>query len=269
MVAHYPNENGTVRVALYLRMSSKKQDKSIASQRDELTKRIAQRPDHRIVTEYVDEAISGDDTEKRLGFQNLRDDAARNIFDLIFAWDQDRFSRNDPLELGYWLKPIRDAGVKLETLAQGLIDWDTFGGRIVYLVAQEGKHAYLSDLSRNVTRGHLRSAMAGQGSGGGAPYGYCIEEGRLVVVPDQAVIVRRIFFEYCKPGASLRGIAAGLNRDNIPSPAGCLWGTGSVHNRLTNRKYTGAYVRGVTRAGRYNEVVNGEIVPVRGNGNSK
>ena len=65
---------------------------------------------YKVVREYEDQAISGDDTERRDGFLQLREDAERRgDFGIILAWDQDRFSRNDPLELGYWLKPIRDA----------------------------------------------------------------------------------------------------------------------------------------------------------------
>ena len=48
---------------LYLRMSSKKQDKSIEAQRHELTQ-YAKAKGYGVVSEYCDEAISGDATEK-------------------------------------------------------------------------------------------------------------------------------------------------------------------------------------------------------------
>jgi len=113
--------NGGSRAVLYLRMSSAKQDKSIPAQRDEL-RRYAKQHGYEIVGEYVDEAISGDATEKRVAFLQLREDAGSGTFATVLAWDTDRLSRNDPLELGYWLKPIRDAGVRLETVVGGPVE---------------------------------------------------------------------------------------------------------------------------------------------------
>ena len=74
MISH-SGPDSPVRVALYLRVSTGRQDHSIDSQRSELTRLIDKRPDHRIVAEYVDEAISGDDTDRRVGFLQMRDDA--------------------------------------------------------------------------------------------------------------------------------------------------------------------------------------------------
>ena len=93
-------ENAAV---FYLRMSSAKQDKSIPAQRDELLK-LAERKGYRVVREYLDQAISGDDTARRDGFLRLRTDCENGPdFSIILCWHEDRFSRNDPLELGYWL----------------------------------------------------------------------------------------------------------------------------------------------------------------------
>ena len=151
-------ENAAV---LYLRMSSAKQDKSIPAQRDELLK-LAERKGYTVRREYVDPAVSGDDTEKRTGFLRLRDDCeAGPDFSIILVWNEDRFSRNDPLEYGYWLRPIRASGVVLET-PTGRVDWESLGGRLLNLISQEMRHDYLRQLSRNVARGLLSSAKAAQ-----------------------------------------------------------------------------------------------------------
>ncbi|MCE9547154.1 MAG: recombinase family protein, partial [Planctomycetia bacterium] len=39
-----------------------------------------------IVKEYIDDGISGDDTEKRLGFLQMRDDANNGKFHAILCW---------------------------------------------------------------------------------------------------------------------------------------------------------------------------------------
>jgi DNA invertase Pin-like site-specific DNA recombinase len=57
-------------------MSSERQATSIEDQRHELTK-YAERHGYAVSVEYLDEAISGDATERRTGFLALRDAAER------------------------------------------------------------------------------------------------------------------------------------------------------------------------------------------------
>jgi len=246
-------------------MSTGRQDRSISDQRAELTRLIEKRPDHKIVAEYADEAISGDDTERREGFLRLREDASKGLFDLVLVWDQDRLSRNDPLELGFWLKPIRDAGVRLETLASGPVDWDSFAGRVVYLIQQEAKHAFLQDLGRNTARGLLASAREGRaGTGGQSPLGYGSKDGEVWIIPEEAEIVRLIFTLYLKPAGSLRSVAAELNRRKIKTPqGGKAWRMSSVRTILKRRKYTGSFVYGERNGGKYFCFRDNEIIPRR------
>src|SRR3972149_21569 len=154
------------RAVLYLRMSDERQERSIGDQRTELLA-YAQKHAYQIVGEYTDEAISGDDTQRRAGVLRMREDAQQGEFSVVLCWAQDRFGRFDPIEGGYWILPFRNAGVRLETIAQGKIDWNDFAGRLIYMVQQEGKHAYLRDLSRNVARGQLNAAKNGRGGTGG------------------------------------------------------------------------------------------------------
>lgn len=250
-------------VVLYLRMSSKKQDKSIPAQREALLA-LAKRKGYKVRREYVDEAVSGDKTEKRFGFLQLREDAETlRDFSIILVWDQDRLSRNDPLELGYWLKPIRDAGIIVET-PQGRVDWDTLGGRLIYLISQEMKHNYLRELSRNVARGQIAATKNGRkGTGGRDPSGYSRDGDLVVVDPEAAAVIRRIFEEYDKPGTGLRSVADLLNREGIRTPKGNKWSQVSVRHVLTNAKYCGAFVRFRFQVGDYHAIQGGEIAPRR------
>lgn len=242
-----------VAAVLYLRMSSSKQDKSLPAQRRELLA-YAAKQGYRVLREYVDEAISGDDTARRTGFLRMREDVQKGEFSVVLCWDQDRFGRFDPIEGGYWILPFRNAGVRLETIAQGKIDWNDFAGRLLYVVQQEAKHAFLRDLSRNVSRGLLASARENRsGTGGRAPQG-------LRNDPDRAAVVRRIFAGYLKPGASIRSVAEKLNEDGIPTPRGKKWSVTTVRFVLKNRKYVGDFVRFKYRAGRYYAIKDGEIV---------
>src|SRR5262249_28096710 len=156
-------------------------------------------------------------TEKRLQFQKMLNDAKEvGDFQVILCWDQDRFGRFDPLEAGYWVKPLRDVGVRLETVAQGKIDWEDFSGRLLYVVQQEGKHAYLRDLSRNVMRGMRKSAAEGKRQGGRRPYGYKVVSQRLVPGdPKEIEVVKWLFHTYAWTDTSLRALVNDLNRRGI------------------------------------------------------
>ena len=93
-----PEPKGIPSVAYY-RMSSDKQETSIPDQRTAVEK-FAEANGYRIDWEYADEGISGDATEKRVGFQRMIADAANGGFEVILCWDQDRFGRFDLLEAG-------------------------------------------------------------------------------------------------------------------------------------------------------------------------
>ena len=62
----------------------------------------------------------------------------------------------------------------------------------------------------------------------------------LVIVPEEAEIVRRIYSEYINNGASTNMIVNGLMRDHILSPDGNeKWHTSTILSMLKNEKYTG------------------------------
>jgi site-specific DNA recombinase len=250
-----------IRAVAYYRMSDGKQEQSIPGQRHEV-QAYAAKHGYCIVREYADEAISGDETEKRIQFQRMLKDAKdRGDFKVVLCWDQDRFGRFDPLEAGYWIKPLRDAGVRLETVAQGRIDWEDFAGRIIYAVQQEGKHQFLRDLSRNETRGKLRVAREGKWNGGKPPYGYTVEGHRLVPGdPAEVAVVKELFLRYAAGTVSLRGLATDLTRRGIPSPCGAAWSNGVVRKILRHPVYLGDTVWNRRHEGKYCGVAAGEII---------
>jgi DNA invertase Pin-like site-specific DNA recombinase len=250
------HRNGSINSAVgYLRRSTDKQEASLPDQR-KAVERYAEEHGYRIIRWYMDDGILGDDTDKRTGFKQMIADAKDpGDFRVILCWDQDRFGRFDTLDAGYWIKPLRDAGVKLETVAQGRIDWDDFAGRIIYAVQQEGKHAFLRDLSRNVVRGQLEAANQG-GWLGSAPYAYRLQgprkQRRLVLDdPVKVCIVRRIFREYVEEARPMNQIAARLNADGVPSPTGKQWRFDSVRTILENPAYCGDAVGGRHSYGKY------------------
>jgi len=270
-----------------IRMSSDKQDKSPDQQRAEVAK-LAAKHRCKIVQEYIDEGISGIDTRRRKGFQamvqHVQQPSAPKV---ILSWDQDRFSRLDSIDSGEIIAPLRRAGVRLITVAQGEIDWNTFAGRMMFGIQQEGKNQYLVDLSRNCLRGLLERAKGG-GHNSAAPYGYdkvffdqhgkqvyrC-RHGETFAKPNtwtsaleisedaRAVeIVRWLFDRIANSDASVHSLAVDLNRRGVPSPKGVYWSHVTVLKMLRNRAYAGDCVYGMTSAGKFHEVgEDGEAMP--------
>lgn len=239
----------------YIRMSSGKQEASPDQQREAVA-RLEAKHNCKIIREYFDDSISGDATDKRLDFQRMVKDAQENgDFEVILTWDQDRFGRFDPIEAGYWIKPLRDANVRLITAAQGVVDWVDLTGQLIYSVNQIGKAQYLQDLSRNVSRGLRKSAEAGKIV---VPcFGYLKVDGHLVIDPKPAALVRRLFDEYLKPGASLRSVCQMLNAEGVTKTPGVPWNTSRLREILTRRKYTGAYTWGEVQKGTYHAATSG------------
>jgi DNA invertase Pin-like site-specific DNA recombinase len=261
MSEKHSTNGAPVRAVAYYRMSTDRQEASIPEQR-EAVQALAQRNGYRILREYLDEGVSGDDTERRAGFLSMREDATnRGDFAAILCWDQDRFGRFDTLDAGYWIKPIRDAGVRLVTVAQGEIDWEDFGGRLLYTVQQEGKHQFLRDMSRNVLRGMLAKARRGEWLGGKPPYAYRLDESKRLIIgpPEEVRVVRWLFDQYAHKGATLGDLMDRLNRDGTPSPGGKLWGKTTVHKILQRPVYAGVLAWNRRHDGKYHEVRGGAI----------
>jgi len=254
----------TVPAVAYYRMSSDKQETSIADQRTAVGE-YAQKKGYQIVREYVDEGISGDKTEKRKAFLQMLNDAEHNgDFEVILCWDQDRFGRFDSLEAGKWICPLRDAGVRLSTIAQGDIDWHDFAGRMIYTIQQEGKHQFLRDLARNSLRGVISRVKQGRWSGGRPPFGYVIgDDGKLALGEPANVQAVQQVFELRTKGLGFRIIARRMNADCIASPSGGPWSHDAVRVVIKREAYAGVLVLGANPQGKYFMSNDGDLAKVR------
>lgn len=253
-----------MRVVFYCRMSRDDQENSIQDQRASLLRYAAEKG-YKVVGEYIDEGISGDATEKRLGFQQMIQACKTRAFDAVLCWDQDRFGRFDPLEAGYWIKPMRDEGIVLETIAQGRVDWNDFAGRIVWSVTQEAKHGFLRDMARNCLRGNLVRVKTGA-STGRPPFGYVRgDDGHYAPGEPDAIAAIRRAFELRLLGLGYRVIASTLNQEEHRSPSAARWSYDAVRIVLDRAEtYAGTLVYGRIHRGRYMTTIDGAPAPLNG-----
>jgi site-specific DNA recombinase len=243
--------NKTVSAVGYVRMSTDRQETSPEQQRQEIES-YAAKHGYRVVRWYQDLGISGDKTEKRLGFQEMIADGADGRFRAILCWDQDRFGRFDSLESGYWIHPLRQRGVRLVTVTDGVIDWDSFAGRMLYGMKQEGKHQFLVDLSNNTTRRMKQIARLGQWVAGCLPIGYRLGDDRVPILgPEPEVEMVRQAFDRYLAGESSRQLAAALTENGYPTKSGSGWTSVGVLSLLRNDIYLGRLTYGKRAFSKY------------------
>jgi len=255
----------TIPAVGYVRMSSDKQEASPQQQRDEIESLAEGK--YRIIRWYQDDGISGAEAAKRVGFQQLITDATeRADFSAILCWDQDRFSRFDPIEANYYWHILNQAGVKIVTATQGELDFADLGGWLTASVTQYGKAQYLRDLSRNVLRARLSNAKAGRWTGNRAPFGYKLDDGKLLLGDDDKVkTVRWIFQQYVGTETSLHDLAHQLNMKGTPTPSGGgKWQISTLQSILAREAYIGRAAQLKETKGKFFTIRRGSVAAVNG-----
>ena len=226
------------KVFAYIRMSTDDQENSPDQQRKAI---IAYAKEHgfKIIEWFEDLGISGDRTDKRVGFQRMINAASVREVSGILCWDQDRFGRFDMIEAGVYIHPLRKANVFLETVTEGRIDFYDMAQRLTYSVKQEAKHDLCRSLSKNVTRALEQYAESGKWPAGQPPFGYVVgPDRRLHVDPEQAKIVREIFKRYSR-GDSAGAIVRWLNEIGVESARGKGFTSSRIREMVRNDHYLG------------------------------
>jgi site-specific DNA recombinase len=235
-----------VRAALYVRVSTDRQidGNSLITQKAQL-KRHCVTHGYEIVDVYIDAGFSGSNT-KRPQLQRLLQDAAEGRMNLVLATRVDRVSRSmkDFLEL---ISTLRDHGVGFTAIEQPFDTSDPSG-----VLAQSilGSFAQFERelLVERTKEGHLHRLKKGDWSCGPVAFGYRKEAGRLVEIPENASIVRRVFALFIEL-RSRRGVAVRFNDEGVKAPGGKLWSDSAVTSILRNPVYTGANVYGRHKKG--------------------
>lgn len=155
----------------------------------------------------------------------------------FFVYDQSRLSRNDDVSSLFRVECNRN-GVTLYT-KDGKYDLsnstDQFMKKIMDAVA-ELDNAQRAERTR---LGKLARIKQGRWMGGPPPYGYAIENHKLVVNPDEAKWVVRIFEEYVNK-TPLMDIKLLLDATGVkPRRGGSSWALGSIQALMRNTHYIG------------------------------
>lgn len=229
------------RVAAYARVStdSDEQFTSYAAQVDYYTKYIQGRSEWEFVKVYTDEGITGTNTKKREGFNQMIADALDGKIDLIVTKSVSRFARNTVDSLTT-IRKLKERGVEVFFEKENINTLDSKGELLLTIMSSLAQEESRS-ISENVTWGQRKRFADGKVS---MPYKHFLgyrkgENGEPEILEDEAIIVRRIYRLFLE-GKTPSGIAEILTKDHVPTPAGkSTWQPSTIQSILTNEKYKG------------------------------
>lgn len=225
-------EYGKIRMAAYCRVSTDSSDQanSFMAQMQYYNDYIRQNPNMVLVDIYADEGITGTSIEKRTEFKRLLRDCENHKIDRVIVKSVTRFARNS-LECLEAIRTMQSCGVSVYFETDNIDTSHMNSELLLYIKSAFAQGEALAASARMQTS--IRMKMEeGSYVATHAPFGYRYESGELIVVPEEAEVVREIFDWYLS-GKGFDAITAVLNRRYGG------WNSNRVRYILTNEKYIG------------------------------
>ncbi|KZL92873.1 recombinase family protein [Clostridium magnum] len=239
------NKNGEskpkIRVAAYCRVStdSDEQATSYDIQIEHYTNFIQKNPEWELAGIFADDGITGTNTKKREEFNRMIDECMDGNVDMIITKSISRFARNT-LDCLKYIRQLKDKNIAVFFEKENINTMDSKGEVMLTIMASLAQQESQS-LSQNVKMGIQYRYQQGEIQVNHNRFlGYTKNENKqLVIDPEGAEIVKRIFREYLE-GASLLQIARGLESDGILTAASkAKWRPETLKKILQNEKYIG------------------------------
>ena len=225
--------------AAYVRVSTDDQMELSPDSQMEKIREYAAKNALLLLSEYIfhDDGISGRAAEKRPGFQQMIATAKdpSHPFDVIIVWKFSRFARNQEESIFY--KSILRSKCKVDvvSVSEPLIA-GPFGSLIERIIEWMDEF-YSVRLAEEVKRSMTVNAK--NGSLQATPsFGYRVENRQLVIVPEEAEIIREIFRRFISGDAMFR-IAKDLSARGIRTHRGNPFENRTIDYILNNPVYLG------------------------------
>jgi site-specific DNA recombinase len=224
-----------MRTAIYIRVSTEEQANegySIPAQTERL-RAFCQSQSWQIVAEYIEEGISGKDTDRPQLNKLLKN--LDNI-DIVLVYKLDRLTRS-VLDLYSLLQTFEEHNVAFKSATE-VYDTSTAMGRLFITLVAALAQWERENLGERVLMGMEQLVLTGCLPGGNVPYGYDGDIKSLTINPVEAETVRNIFQQYIE-GKGVRTICKYLNNNSIQSAKGSIWTGKPLVKLLNNPIYIG------------------------------
>lgn len=234
-------EHKELRVAAYCRVSTtlEAQEGSYEAQVAYYTEKIQDNLNWKSAGIYADDGKSATNTKKRDDFNAMIDDCMAGKIDMVLTKSVSRFARNtvDSLQT---IRKLKEKNIAILFEKENINTLDGSGELLITILSSQAQEES-RNLSENTKWGITRRFENGIISVNHKKFmGYTKDEkGNLVIVPEEAEIVRRIFRMYLE-GSSLVQITRSLEADKIKTATGKdKWNTSVISRMLVNEKYMG------------------------------
>lgn len=230
-----------LRVAAYCRVSTDQEDQmhSFEAQVDYYTKYIGEHENYQLAGIYADGGISGTSTKKREQFKKMIQDCEQGRIDMVITKSISRFARNTQDCLMYSRK-LKNLGIGIVFEKEHINTLDSTG-ELLFTILSSLAQDESRNISENCKWGIRSKFKNGEMHINTSTFlGYDKDEdGRLIINPEQAVTIERIYNEFLW-GNNPQTIARGLEDDGVP---GCIgqtkWYPSTVIGILKNEKHMG------------------------------
>ncbi|SHJ92701.1 recombinase family protein [Paramaledivibacter caminithermalis] len=234
-----------IRVAIYSRVSTAEQAMdgfSIEAQISSV-RAVCEARGKVIAQTYIDKGISGKSMKNRPALLKMLEDAKEGKFDEVAVWKLSRLARNN-LDLLKIVDILNKHEVNFTSITESF-DTSTPAGKLQMNILGVISEFERETIVENVKLGMKQRAKEGKWNGGRL-LGYKsvkLEEGKsnetgLVIIPEEAEIVRKIFTLYSQ-GKGLKSIANHLNKCGYKTIKGNSFSTAAISVIIRNPTYIG------------------------------
>ena len=231
-----PKEKKLIRVAAYARVSSEKDAAfhSLEAQTEYYKNYVAAHEDWKLVGIYSDNGISGT-IINRPEFQRMLDDCRAGKIDLVVTKSVTRFARNTVILL-QTVRELKALGINCFFEKENLYSISPDGELLLTLLAMYAEEEARSASENQLWRVRKRFEQ-------GKPWvgnllGYRLVNGKMIIVPEEAKIVRQIYADYLS-GMGRSAIANKLLREGVTTEYVKRWSGHYIADILRNEKYVG------------------------------
>lgn len=233
------------KACVYTRVSTDAQgeiDKVSLPEQERMAKAAIESKGWEYVGTYEDNGYTGRNTN-RPALQRMLEDVRNGKVDVIVIFKLDRLSRRqrDTLDIIEDVLLVND--VDLVSLKETL-DTTTPWGRAMIGVLSSFNQLESENIAQRTAMGRYATAREGGYAGGKPPLGYQAINGQLIIVPEEAEIVKLIY-SLRSEGKTLMGITEELNKRGYRSKKGNEFKHSAIQTVLNNEQtYRGNYKYG-------------------------
>ena len=201
------------RVYIYTRVSTLMQTEgySLEAQQKKIQE-YAKFRDFVVVNTYTDAGFSGRNIAGRKAFQQMMDDieSKKDNIQYVLVFKLSRFARNCADTVSS-LQLMQDYGVNL-ICVDDYLDSSAATGKLMISVMSAMAELEKENINSQTMAGRKQKARSGGWNGGFAPYGYKLEDRKLIVQEEEAEVIRAIYDLYVNTAYGPSAVAKEINK---------------------------------------------------------